>query len=204
MMVSKKQGLTLLVLAITSALVMVRVGYAAPPDKVKGVADPGWHGMCILDGQPSEYLVDESKEKKGRAVPIYIFTAEGFPNGPGTYNPLGCIVLNDGTQVCYLPYRLQNNVFAGNGVLWRMFKVEAVGLYAGVPAAGGTVTLYSSGNPLHEMTRDLYTDPFLSEAELLNYPGMRVTDLGSSFNCPIIPSDGHPVINLNPIQFPIP
>lgn len=169
--------------------------------KVKGVEDPGWHGICYLDGEKHEYLVDNSKEKRGKAVAIYIFSSEGFDMEPGPINPFGCMTLDTGEEVCYLPNRIQNNVFDGNGTLWRMFKVEGNGLYANV---NGTL-LYSTGNPGHNEFRDLFLSPFRSADELFSYTdinnpnGLAVIDLGVSFNCPIIPSDGHPVMDLNPL-----
>lgn len=168
-------------------------------DKVKGVTDPGWHGICYLDGVKHEYLVDP-KEKRGNAVPIYIFTSEGFFLNMGTQNPLGCMTLDTGEEVCYLPFRLQNNVFAGNGTLWRMFKVEGAGLYANVNG----VRLYSTGNPNHDERLDLFQSPFRTADDMFNYVddlnpvGLNVVDLGSAFNCPIIDNDGHPVMDLNP------
>ena len=168
--------------------------------KVKGVNDPGWHGICYLDGEKHEYLVDDTKEKKGKAIPIYIFASEGFDMGPGVLNPLGCMTLDTGVEVCYLPNRLQNNVFKGNGTLWRMFKVEGDGLYANV---NGTA-LYSTGNPGHKQAKDLFLEPLRSSEEIFSYTdvnnpnGLVVTDLGVSFNCPIIRADGHPVMDLNP------
>lgn len=186
-----------------SALVMSR-GLFSPGSamaaKVKGVNDPGWHGICYLNGLKEEYLVDTSKEKKGKAIPIYIFASEGFDMGPGILNPFGCMTLGNGEEVCYLPYRLQNNVFRGNGTLWSMFKVEGNGLYADV---NGT-TLHSTGNPEHIKSRDLFLNPLRSSDEIFNYTdennpnGLTVVDLGVSFNCPIIRADGHPVMDLNP------
>lgn len=168
--------------------------------KVKGVNDPEWHGMCYLNGEKEEYLVDTSKEKKGKAIPIYIFASEGFDMGPGPLNPFGCLTLDTGEEVCYLPNRLQNNVFRGNGTLWSMFKVEGNGLYADV---NGT-KLYSTGNPDHIERKELFLEPLRSSDEIFNYSdannpnGLTVIDLGVSFNCPIIRADGHPVMDLNP------
>lgn len=186
-----------------SALVVAKdllIPTSAMAAKVKGVADPEWHGMCYLDGVKEEYLVDTSKEKKGKAIPIYIFSSEGFNMGAGVLNPFGCLTLDTGEEVCYLPNRLQNNVFRGNGTLWRMFTVEGDGLYADV---NGTA-LYSTGNPNHKQGRDLLMNPLRSADEIFNYTdsnnpnGLIVADLGVSFNCPIIPADGHPVMDLNP------
>lgn len=168
-------------------------------DKVKGVADPGWHGICYLDGAKHEYLVDP-KLKNGNGIPIYIFSSEGFDMGPGPLNPLGCLILDTGEEVCYLPNRLQNNVFDGNGTLWRMFKAEGVGLYARV---NGT-TLYSTGNPDHIEGINLLLEPFRFADDIFAYTdannpnGLVITDLGMAFNCPLIDPDGHPVMDLNP------
>lgn len=182
--------------------------FAPSNSKIKGVNDPGWHGICILNGELAEYIVDE-KPKNGKAVPIFIFTSEGFFDGPGTPNPLGFLTLEDGTTVDYLPFRLQNNVFRGKGVLWSMWKVEGTGLYADVEEADGSITtIYSTSNPDHIRTRNLFADPFLSEDEILAYVSQNgvpliVEALGVSFNCPIVPADGDPVINLNPNYIPL-
>jgi hypothetical protein len=131
-------------------------------------------------------------------VPVYIFPARGG-NSDGIYNPLDPAGL-------YRPYRLQNNVFAADGLVWEMFEVVSGSvLLTAEPVEG--VTIYGKGTRPEDVetawrVRDLTSAPFMSEEEIFEAEEQGFVRIIRTFmftDCPMVHARGDDiVINLNP------
>jgi hypothetical protein len=106
----------------------------------------------------------------------------------------------------YSPNRLQNNAFGGGGRIWPVWTVVSgsVDLYA---STDGTATIYSTvrGPDPSNFSRDLTTNPFTSEEEILAAAALGevvINDEGFSADCPITKADPDDiVVDLNPDVF---
>ena len=151
------------------------------------------HGVCFMpSGEGSDckgYYQDLGiVEREGPEV-IALYTIPA--NGP---NPLDA-----GGN--YGPKRLQNNVFATGGRFWRMFTVES-GSLALIAGTDGSVELASAKAGSGAERRDLTTQPYTSEAEIMQDADagrIVVTDTGMVVDCPVTrPNERDIVVDLNP------
>jgi hypothetical protein len=153
---------------------------------------PGVHGVCWLGGKDCKVTyVDLGPTKKGN-TPIY-----AFPSSDN--NPLD-------TGGNYRPQRLQNNAFAGSGRYWPMFEVVSASLDL-FASTDGTKTIYSTVRaPAGSPSRDLTTNPFKSEGEVLaarDRGEVTISFTGVNIDCPITDAAaGDIVVDLNPTVGP--
>ncbi|MDX1428733.1 MAG: hypothetical protein R3282_00535 [Rhodothermales bacterium] len=157
-------------------------------------------GTCFMDGEDcvSTYIdlgpYEDHPPLEKEAVPVYVFPSVAETDGglPNPFDPLGL----------YNPYRLQNNVFAGDGRVWGIWLVYSDNLnLMAAPRPG--VTLWGVGaDPEGDRRRDLFLNPITGEAEILalvDAGDIRIEDTGSATDCPITPPRrGDIVVNLNP------
>ncbi len=161
-------------------------------------------GTCFMHGDSclSTYIdlgpYEHEPPLEKAAVPVYIFPSVPSVAGgaPNPFDPDGL----------YNPFRLQNNVFAGDGRVWEMWLVYSADLnLIATPQQG--VTLHGIGADAGaDRVRDLFLDPIRGEEELFDLVkagDVRVEVTGVTTDCPITrPVGGDIVINLNP-RFPL-
>ncbi len=166
-------------------------GQASPTATTEAAAQV--HGVCFMpSGEGSAckgYYQDLGVvEREGPdVIALYTFPASGS-------NPLD----NGGN---YGPERLQNNVFATGGRFWKMFTVESATLSL-IAGTDGSLELASTKAGAGAERRDLTTQPYTSEAEIMeNADAGRivVTDTGMVVDCPVTrPGERDIVVDLNP------
>ncbi len=163
-------------------------------------------GTCFMDGEDcvstyidlGPYEDHPPLEKTSTVIPVYIFPSVSDADGgiPNPFDPLGL----------YNPYRLQNNVFAGDGRVWGMWLVYSDELSLTANPRPGVVLWGVGADPEAERVRDLFLNPIKSEAELMTLVDsgdLRLEDTGLATDCPITPARrGDIVVNLNP-RFPL-
>ncbi len=166
-------------------------------------------GVCFMgeDNCVSSYVdlgeyTHSSLGKVTSGIPAYIFPSlQGFEGG--LRHPF------DSTGL-YLPFRLQNNVFADHGRVWEMFAVYSADLnlvarpLPGVVlwGVGADTTLGDPNDIKSYIGRDLYANPITSEEEIVELElrgDVKVVRMGMLVDCPMVAADDDDtVVNLNP------
>lgn len=166
--------------------------------------DPRVLGTCFMHGDTclSTYIdlgpYEHEPPLEKAAVPVYVFPSVPSVQGgaPNPFDPQGL----------YNPFRLQNNVFAGDGRVWEMWLVYSGSLNLIATPQQGVTLVGMGADAGADRVRDLFLDPIRGEEELLDLAeagDVRVEVTGLTTDCPITqPRGGDIIINLNP-RFPL-
>ncbi|MFV1980726.1 MAG: hypothetical protein ACC655_06195 [Rhodothermia bacterium] len=173
-----------------------------------GTTEPRVVGVCFMLAETcvTPYVdlgpYEDMKAASKRAIPLYLFPSVPASEG-GIMNPYD-------PDSLYLPYRLQNNVFAGEGRVWAMWRVYSADLnLMAAPKPGVWIwgekadqtADFKSGN-----LRDLFANPYTSEKEILDAADaglIKLVNLFKNVDCPVVvPRPEDIIVNLNP-GFPV-
>ena len=127
-------------------------------------------------------------------VPVYVFPSRPASEG-GMRHPFD-------PEGKYRPFRLQNTVFAGEGIVWEMVLVFSGNVTLMAQPEVGTVLWGAGADTTSTNLRDLYSVPFRSEEDILaaaQRGEVIVINTGENTDCPVVEvQDTDIVINLNP------